>query len=73
MLIKEVVTINGIEYNHTYSDAGFYIERDGVEYSDAIDPIDIEREYIETDRKIENENHLEELETNHIQQTKSEE
>ena len=55
MLIKEVVTINGIEFNHTYSDAGFYIERD------AIDPIDIEREYIETDRKIENENHLEEL------------
>lgn len=66
MLIKEVVTINEIEFNHTYSDAGFYIERDGVEYSDAIDPIDIEREYIETDRKIENENHLEELETNRI-------
>lgn len=61
MLIKEVVTINEIEFNHAYSDAGFYIERDGVEYSDAIDPIDIEREYIETDRKIENENHLEEL------------
>lgn len=51
MLIKEVVTINGIEFNHTYSDA--------------IDPIDIEREYIETDRKIENENHTEELD-NHI-------
>ena len=61
MLIKEVVTINGTEFNHTYSDAGFYIERDGVEYSDAIDPIDIEREYVETDEKIENENHLEEL------------
>ena len=61
MLIKEVVTINGTEFNHTYSDAGFYIERDGVQYSDAIDPIDIEREYIETDKKIENENRLEEL------------
>ena len=61
MLIKEVVTINETEFNHTYSDAGFYIERDGVEYSDAIDPIDIEREYVETDEKIENENHLEEL------------
>ena len=44
MLIKEVVTINETEFNHTYSDAGFYIERDGVEYSDAIDPIDIERD-----------------------------
>ncbi|RGG63408.1 hypothetical protein DWW96_10725 [Eubacterium sp. AF17-7] len=61
MLIKEVVTINETEFDHTYSDAGFYIERDGVEYSDAIDPIDIEREYIETDKKIETENHLEEL------------
>lgn len=61
MLRKEIVTINEIEFNHTYSDAGFYIERDGVEYSDAIDPIDIEREYIETARKKENENHLEEL------------
>lgn len=61
MLRKEVVTINEIEFNHTYSDAGFYIERDGVEYSDAIDPIDKEREYVETDRKVENENHLEEL------------
>lgn len=52
MLIKEVVTINETEFNHTYSDAGFYIERDGVEYSDAIDPIDIEREYVETNEKI---------------------
>lgn len=52
MLIKEVVTINETEFNHTYSDVGFYIERDGVEYSDAIDPIDIEREYVETDNKI---------------------
>ena len=39
MLIKEVVTINETEFNHTYSDAGFYIERDGVEYSDAIELI----------------------------------
>lgn len=52
MLIKEVVTINETEFNHTYSNVGFYIERDGVEYSDAIDPIDIEREYVETDNKI---------------------
>lgn len=52
MLIKEVVTINETEFNHTYSDAGFYIECDGVQYSDAIDPIDIEREYVETDNKI---------------------
>lgn len=61
MVIKEVITINETEFNHTYSDLGFYIECEGVQYSDAIDPIDIEREYVETDKKIENENHLEEL------------
>lgn len=52
MVIKEVITINETEFNHTYSDLGFYIECDGVQYSDAIDPIDIEREYVETDNKI---------------------
>ena len=52
MVIKEVITINETEFNHTYSDLGFYIECDGVQYSDAIDPIYIEREYVETDNKI---------------------
>ena len=52
MVIKEVITLNETEFNHTYSDLGFYIECDGVQYSDAIDPIDIEREYVETDNKI---------------------
>lgn len=52
MVIKEVITINETEFNHTYSDLGSYIECDGVQYSDAIDPIDIEREYVETDNKI---------------------
>lgn len=52
MLIKEVVTINGTEFNHTYSDAGFYIERDGVEYSDAIDPIDIERDTLKQMKRL---------------------
>jgi len=52
MVIKEVITINETEFNHTYSDLGSYIECEGVEYSDAIDPIDIEREYVETDNKI---------------------
>lgn len=61
MVIKEVITINETEFNHTYSDLGSYIECDGVQYSDAIDPIDIEREYVETDERIENENRIEEL------------
>ena len=52
MVIKEVIIINETKFNHTYSDLEFYIECDGVQYSDAIEPIDIEREYVETDEKI---------------------
>lgn len=51
MLKTETVTINGTDYIHTYSDAGYMIERDGVRYSDAIDPVDSGREYEETDEK----------------------
>ena len=51
MLKIETVTINGTDYIHTYSDAGYMIERDGVRYSDAIDPVDSGREYKETDER----------------------
>lgn len=54
MIITEKVTINGTEFRKTYSDEGFMIERDGVQYSEAIDPIGFEdRVYTETDVKIE--------------------
>lgn len=54
MIITENVTINDREFRRTYSDEGFMIERDGVQYSDAIDPIGFEdRVYTETDVKIE--------------------
>lgn len=55
MIKTETVIINEKEFKHTYSDSGFYIERDGLIYSDAMDPIDSDREYVETDKKIENE------------------
>lgn len=48
MIVKENITINDKEYIKTYSDEGFYIERDGVKYSEAIDPIDSGRVYQET-------------------------
>lgn len=54
MIVKETTTINGIQYDRTYSDLGFYIERYGVKYSEAIDPLDSGREYVETDELIEN-------------------
>ena len=47
MLYVENVTINGREFTRTWSDR-FMIERDGVLYSDAIDPVDSGRTYTET-------------------------
>lgn len=52
MIIQESIIINDKEYQRTYSDSGFYIERDGVEYSEAIDPLNSGREYTETDIQI---------------------
>ena len=53
MIRQETITEKGIQYDHTYSDAGFMIERDGVQYTDAIDPLDSGRVSTETDIPIE--------------------
>ena len=52
MVIKTAKTINGVAYDYTYSDAGMMIQRDGVRYSDAVDPLDSGRVYTETDEPI---------------------
>lgn len=44
---------DGVVLNRTYSDIGMMIERDGVQYSEAVDPADLERKYTETDIPIE--------------------
>jgi hypothetical protein len=59
MIKIENITINGRELIKTYSDEGFMIERDGVRYSEAIDPPEFGRQYIETDEKIELEHEIE--------------
>lgn len=43
---------DGVVLNRTYSDAGMMIERDGVQYAEAIDPADSGRTYTETDVPI---------------------
>lgn len=53
MIILEHIEIKGKTFVKQYSDGGFYIERDGVKYSEAKDPIDIPSEYTETDEPIE--------------------
>lgn len=44
---------DGVVLNRTYSDQNMMIERDGVRYSEAIDPAELNRQYIETDEPIE--------------------
>lgn len=43
---------DGVVLNRTYSDAGMMIERDGVQYSEAIDPAELNRQYTETAEPI---------------------
>ena len=52
MIIQTTKEINGVVYDYTYSDSGFMIERDGMRYSEAVDPLDSGRLYTETDEPI---------------------
>lgn len=47
MIIAEKVTIRNRDFIRTYSDEGRYVVRDGVSYSEAIDPLDSGRVYTE--------------------------
>ena len=52
MIYIETITLNDKQYKKTYSDT-YYIKRDGVEYSEAIDPIDSDRVYTESETLLE--------------------
>ena len=53
MIVVEMIEINGKNFKKTYSNEGFMIERDGINYNEAIDPEQInDRTYTETDIKI---------------------
>lgn len=49
MIITETVTIRNRDFIRTYSDSNRYVVRDGVSYSEAIDPVDSGRIYTEGD------------------------
>jgi hypothetical protein len=55
MIKTETITINGKQFTKNYSDAGYYIQKVGTEevYSEAIDPVDSGRTYVETDELME--------------------
>ena len=53
MIIQTTKEINGVLYDYACSDSGYMIERDGVRYSEAVDPLDSGRVYTETDEPVE--------------------
>lgn len=56
MIVTENLTIHSKAFVRTYSDSGYMVARDGVEYSEAIDPAVFGRVYTETDKPIDKEN-----------------
>lgn len=48
MIIIENLIINGKHFTKTYSDKGFMVERDGIQYAEAVDPAEFNRTYTET-------------------------
>lgn len=53
MIKTENLTINGKPFIRTYSDNGFMVEREGVQYTEAIDPAEFNRQYTETEESVE--------------------
>lgn len=47
MIHTEIITIDGRQLRRTYSDT-YMVTRDGVEYDEAVDPIDTDRVYSES-------------------------
>ena len=52
MIITETITIDGREYVRTTSDEGRYVVRDGVAYSEAVDPVEYASERTYTEGEI---------------------
>lgn len=52
MIVTEILTIAGKAFVRTYSDQGYMVEREGIRYSEAIDPVEFNRIYTETDEPI---------------------
>ena len=53
MIKTELIMVDDRQLRRTWSDAGFMIERDGAVYSEAVDPVEFDRVYTETDILIE--------------------
>lgn len=49
MIRQENLQINGKEFIRTYSDDNRYVVREGISYSEAVDPAEFSRVYTEGD------------------------
>lgn len=49
MIVQEHFTVNGRDFTRTTSDAGRYVVRNSVSYSEACDPAEFGRQYTEGD------------------------
>lgn len=49
MIVTEIFKVGERDFVRTYSDAGRYVVRDGVSYSEACDPAEFGRVYTEGD------------------------
>ena len=58
MIKTEIITINGVQFQKAWSDANYLIERDGAKYSEAVDPMGVERVYTETNELIDSQNDI---------------
>ena len=58
MIRTETFMVGEREFVRTFSDAGRYVVRDGVSYSEACDPAELGRTYTEGDRMPQDEETL---------------
>lgn len=49
MIVQENYTLNGRDFVRTFSNAGRYVVRDGISYTEANDPAELGRTYSEGD------------------------
>jgi len=61
MIIQEHFDVDGRDFIRTTSNAGRYVVRDGISYSEACDPAEFGRTYTEGDLMPEEERDLSEL------------
>lgn len=54
MIVQEIVTIDDKQFKHTFSDANYYIQKEGTQeiYAEAFDVMTSTATYIETDKQI---------------------